>query len=71
MPATDPPCGEFLWGSGAHEENSKTKLLEFLVKVNKRVPSVFSSPNEEDLHGEKERARARAAAGAGTLPQPL
>ena len=46
---SDPPRYEFLWGPGAHAETSKMKVLEFLAKVNDRVPSAFSSQYEEAL----------------------
>ncbi|KAI4554236.1 hypothetical protein MJG53_019535 [Ovis ammon polii x Ovis aries] len=63
---SDPPRYEFLWGPRAHAETSKMKVLEFLAKVNDKVPSAFSSQYEEALRDEEERARATVPARPGT-----
>ncbi|XP_037368481.1 melanoma-associated antigen B18-like [Talpa occidentalis] len=63
---SDPPRFEFLWGTRAHVETSKMKVLEFLAKVHDTVPSAFPAWYEEALRDEDERARARAAARART-----
>ncbi|XP_004690147.1 PREDICTED: melanoma-associated antigen B18-like [Condylura cristata] len=63
---SDPPRHEFLWGTRAHVETSKMKVLEFLAKVHDTVPSAFPAWYEEALRDEEERAQARAAARART-----
>ncbi|XP_040859140.1 trophinin-like [Ochotona curzoniae] len=64
VPDSDPPRYEFLWGSRAHAETSKMKVLEFLSKIHDTVPSAFPDWYEEALKDEEERAQARAAAKA-------
>ncbi|XP_004588015.2 uncharacterized protein LOC101528802 [Ochotona princeps] len=64
VPDSDPPRYEFLWGSRAHAETSKMKVLEFLSKIHDTVPSAFPDWYEEALRDEEERAQARAAARA-------
>nr|XP_014338646.1 PREDICTED: LOW QUALITY PROTEIN: melanoma-associated antigen B5-like [Bos mutus] len=54
---SDPPPYEFLWGSKAHLETSKMKVLEFLAKVNDAVPSDFPAYYEEALRDEEESPR--------------
>ncbi|XP_058391602.1 melanoma-associated antigen B10-like [Diceros bicornis minor] len=66
VPNSDPPRYEFLWGPRAHAETSKMKVLEFVAKIHKTVPSAFPSWYAEALRDEEERARARAAARART-----
>ncbi|XP_044792400.2 melanoma-associated antigen B10 [Bubalus bubalis] len=61
---SDPPCYEFLWGSRAHAETTKMKVLEFTAKIHNMVPTAFPSLYEEALRDEEERARARASAKA-------
>ncbi|XP_021485363.2 melanoma-associated antigen B3-like [Meriones unguiculatus] len=39
---SNPPRYEFLWGSQAHAETSKMKVLEYLAKTNKTTPHVIS-----------------------------
>ncbi|XP_032696693.1 melanoma-associated antigen B17 [Lontra canadensis] len=64
VPNSDPPRYEFLWGSRAHAETSKMKVLEFLAKISDTVPSAFHSRYEEALRDEEERAQASLAAKA-------
>lgn len=66
VPNSDPPRFEFLWGSRAHAETSKMKVLEFLSKLNGTAPSDFPCRYEEALRDEEERSRATAATMAGT-----
>ncbi|XP_007954403.1 melanoma-associated antigen B2-like [Orycteropus afer afer] len=47
VPNSDPPRYEFLWGPRAHAEANKTKVLEFLAKVNDMQPTAFPAPYEE------------------------
>ena len=61
---SDPPCYEFLWGSRAHAETTKMKVLEFMAKIHNMVPTAFPSLYEEALRDEEERAQARASAKA-------
>uniref|UniRef100_A0A4W2GK74 MAGE domain-containing protein n=1 Tax=Bos indicus x Bos taurus TaxID=30522 RepID=A0A4W2GK74_BOBOX len=61
---SDPPCYEFLWGSRAHAETTKMKVLEFTAKIHNMVPTAFPSLYEEALRDEEERAQARALAKA-------
>ncbi|KAM5197147.1 melanoma-associated antigen B4-like [Hipposideros larvatus] len=66
VPNSDPPRFEFLWGSRAHAEISKMKVMEFLSKINANAPSDFPCCYEDALRDEEERARATAATMAGT-----
>ncbi|XP_032957242.1 melanoma-associated antigen B4-like [Rhinolophus ferrumequinum] len=66
VPYSDPPSFEFLWGSRAHAEISKMKVLEFLSKINGTTPSDFPCHYEQALRDEEQRARATAATMAGT-----
>ncbi|XP_045327407.1 melanoma-associated antigen B16-like [Leopardus geoffroyi] len=60
---SDPAQFEFLWGSRAHAETTKMKVLEFLAKVHGTDPSSFPSQYEEALQEEEEeRTRARMSA---------
>ncbi|XP_024844848.1 melanoma-associated antigen B2-like [Bos indicus] len=65
VPGSDPPRYEFLWGPKALTENSKTKVLQFLTKVNNLVPDALLPHYEEALREEAERTGARAATGTG------
>ncbi|XP_015317236.1 melanoma-associated antigen B2 [Bos taurus] len=65
VPGSDPPHYEFLWGPKALTENSKTKVLQFLTKVNDLVPDALLPHYEEALREEAERTGARAATGTG------
>nr|XP_014332379.1 PREDICTED: melanoma-associated antigen B2 [Bos mutus] len=47
VPGSDPPRYEFLWGPKALTENSKTKVLQFLTKVNDLVPDALLPHYEE------------------------
>ncbi|XP_004686023.1 PREDICTED: melanoma-associated antigen 9-like [Condylura cristata] len=58
VPRSDPPRYEFLWGSRAHAETNKMKVLEFLAKIKGTDPISFSCWYEEALRDEEERARA-------------
>ncbi|KAM5290322.1 melanoma-associated antigen B4-like [Glossophaga mutica] len=55
---SSPPRYEFLWGPRAHAETSKMKILEFVAKMNDRVPTAFPAYYQEALKDEEERARA-------------
>ncbi|XP_028379234.1 melanoma-associated antigen B2-like [Phyllostomus discolor] len=74
VPNSDPPCYEFLWGPRAHAETSKMKILEFVAKMNDRVPTSFPAYYAEALKDEEERARAALKASspskAGSDPRP-
>ncbi|KAB0372088.1 hypothetical protein FD755_015880 [Muntiacus reevesi] len=61
---SDPPYYEFLWGSRAHAETTKMKVLEFMAKIHNMAPTAFPSLYEEALRDEEERAQARASAKA-------
>ncbi|XP_055249655.1 melanoma-associated antigen B2-like [Moschus berezovskii] len=65
VPGSDPPRYEFLWGPKVLTESSKTKVLEFLAKVNSSAHTAFPPQYEEAWREEVESTRARAAAGAG------
>ena len=65
VPGSNPPRYEFLWGPKALTENSKTKVLQFLTKVNDLVPDALLPHHEEALREEAERTGARAATGTG------
>ncbi|XP_008824524.1 melanoma-associated antigen 10-like, partial [Nannospalax galili] len=58
VPNSHPPSFEFLWGSRAHAETTKMRILEFLAKINGCEPSSFSYWYEEALRDEEERAWA-------------
>ncbi|KAB0339102.1 hypothetical protein FD755_025056, partial [Muntiacus reevesi] len=62
VPGSNPPRYEFLWGPKALTENCKTKVLQFLSKVNNLVPNALLPHYEEAWREEVESARARAAA---------
>ncbi|CAH6780285.1 melanoma-associated antigen B4 [Phodopus roborovskii] len=47
---------DFLWGSRAHVETSKMKVLEVWARINDTVPSFFPTPYEEALKDQMERA---------------
>ncbi|KAL1766555.1 hypothetical protein HispidOSU_016097 [Sigmodon hispidus] len=57
---------DFLWGSRAHVETSKMKVLEVWAKINDTVPSFFSTPYEEALKDQMERAEQNSSALACT-----
>ncbi|XP_043316008.1 melanoma-associated antigen B2-like isoform X1 [Cervus elaphus] len=65
VPSSDPPRYEFLWGPKALAESSKTKVLEFLAKVNSSAHTALPPNYEEAWREEVESTRARAAASAG------
>ncbi|XP_055293531.1 melanoma-associated antigen B2-like [Moschus berezovskii] len=65
VPGSDPPRYEFLWGPKALTESSKTKVLQFLTKVNDAVPDALLPHYEEAFREELESPGARAAASAG------
>ena len=65
VPGSNPPRYEFLWGPKALTENSKTKVLQFLTKVNNLVPDALLPHYEEALREEAESSGARAATGTG------
>ncbi|DAA12689.1 TPA: melanoma antigen family B, 4-like [Bos taurus] len=70
VPGSNPPRYEFLWGPKALTENSKTKVLQFLTKVNDLVPDALLPHYEEALREEAERTGARAATGTGPSASP-
>ncbi|XP_033616035.1 melanoma-associated antigen 10 isoform X1 [Fukomys damarensis] len=55
VPNSDPARYEFLWGPRAHAETSKTKVLEFLAKVNDTTPNAFTLCYGEVLGDEGNR----------------
>uniref|UniRef100_A0A671DNU8 MAGE domain-containing protein n=1 Tax=Rhinolophus ferrumequinum TaxID=59479 RepID=A0A671DNU8_RHIFE len=61
VPYSDPPSFEFLWGSRAHAEISKMKVLEFLSKINGTTPSDFPCHYEQALRDEEQRAQVKRA----------
>ncbi|XP_055249814.1 melanoma-associated antigen B2-like [Moschus berezovskii] len=65
VPGSDPPRYEFLWGPKALTESSKTKVLQFLTKVNDAVPDALLPHYEEAFREELESTGARAADSAG------
>uniref|UniRef100_A0A8C6D305 MAGE domain-containing protein n=1 Tax=Moschus moschiferus TaxID=68415 RepID=A0A8C6D305_MOSMO len=65
VPGSDPPRYEFLWGPKALTESSKTKVLQFLTKVNGAGPDALLQHYEEAFREELESPGARAAASAG------
>lgn len=50
------PRYDFLWGSRAHRETSKMKVLQVWAKINDTVPSFFPALYEEALKEQMERA---------------
>ncbi|XP_025227457.1 melanoma-associated antigen C2 [Theropithecus gelada] len=58
VPNSSPPYYEFLWGPRAHSESIKSKVLEFLAKLNNTVPSSFPSWYKDALKDVEERAQA-------------
>ncbi|XP_077003207.1 melanoma-associated antigen B1-like [Tamandua tetradactyla] len=67
VPHSDPPRYEFLWGSRAHAETTKMKVLEVLAKINDTVPSSFPDLYQEALRDEQERAGASLTGRIGTM----
>lgn len=63
---SNPPRYELLWGPKALVETTKTKVLQFLSKVNDTIPVAFPSYYEEVLREQGARAQARGATRAGT-----
>ncbi|XP_028636149.1 melanoma-associated antigen B4-like [Grammomys surdaster] len=61
----DPPKYVFLWGSRAHAETTKMKVLEVLAKINDGIPSSFPCLYEEALIDEANRAARRVTAVPG------
>ncbi|XP_054437791.1 melanoma-associated antigen 10-like [Pteronotus mesoamericanus] len=59
VPNSHPACYEFLWGSRAHAETSKMKVLEFLAQINGSDPRSFPHWYEEALRDEEQRNKAR------------
>ncbi|XP_029787294.1 melanoma-associated antigen B16-like isoform X2 [Suricata suricatta] len=56
---SNPSQFEFLWGSRAHAETTKMKVLEFLMKVEGTSPMSYPSQYADALRDEEERAKAR------------
>ncbi|XP_070145674.1 melanoma-associated antigen B2-like [Ovis canadensis] len=65
VPGSDPPRYEFLWGPKALTETCKTKVLQFLTKVNDLVPDALLPHYLEVSREEVENTGAGAAAGTG------
>ncbi|KAI4529054.1 hypothetical protein MG293_020889 [Ovis ammon polii] len=63
VPGSDPPRYEFLWGPKALTETCKTKVLQFLTKVNDLVPDALLPHYLEVSREEVENTGAGAAAG--------
>ncbi|XP_034341820.1 melanoma-associated antigen B4-like [Arvicanthis niloticus] len=63
----DPPKYVFLWGSRAHAETTKMKVLEVLAKINGGVPSSFPCLYEEALTDEANRAARRVTVVPGNV----
>uniref|UniRef100_A0A8C9Q893 MAGE domain-containing protein n=1 Tax=Spermophilus dauricus TaxID=99837 RepID=A0A8C9Q893_SPEDA len=49
VPNSDPVCYEFKWGSRAHTETNKKKILEFLTKLKDTIPGSFPTWYKEAL----------------------
>ncbi|XDB67026.1 PREDICTED: melanoma-associated antigen B2-like [Capra hircus] len=62
VPGSDPPRYEFLWGPKALTETCKTKVLQFLTKVNDLVPDALLPHYLEASREEVENTGAGAAA---------
>nr|KAF6283609.1 MAGE family member A11 [Pipistrellus kuhlii] len=54
VPNSQPARYEFLWGPRAHAETTKLKVLDFLLRVYKRVPNSIPPLSEEAMSGEEE-----------------
>ncbi|MXQ99812.1 hypothetical protein E5288_WYG019739 [Bos mutus] len=65
VPSSDPPRYEFLWGPKALTQNSKTKVLQILTRVNDSAPDTLQPRYEDSWREEVESSGARAAAGTG------
>ncbi|XP_068817978.1 melanoma-associated antigen B2-like [Capricornis sumatraensis] len=65
VPSSDPPRYEFLWGPKALTETCKTKVLQFLTKVNDLVPDALLPHYLEPSREEVENTGAGAAAETG------
>ncbi|XP_052519591.1 melanoma-associated antigen B2-like [Budorcas taxicolor] len=65
VPGSNPPRYEFLWGPKALTETCKTKVLQFLTKVNHLVPDALLPHYLEASREEVENTGAGAAAGTG------
>ncbi|XP_055453785.1 melanoma-associated antigen B4-like [Psammomys obesus] len=60
---SDPPRYEFLWGSRAHDENTKVKVMEVLRKIREAIPSYNPQQYDETLSNQGERADRDEAPG--------
>nr|XP_051683617.1 melanoma-associated antigen B1 [Oryctolagus cuniculus] len=67
VPNSNPPSYEFLWGTRAHAETTKMKVLEVLAKINDTVPRCYPDLYEEALRDEQEKAGLQAAGRASTV----
>ncbi|XP_010832247.1 PREDICTED: melanoma-associated antigen B2-like [Bison bison bison] len=65
VPSSDPPRYEFLWGPKALTQNSKTKVLQILTRVNDSAPDTLQPRYEDSWREEVESSGATAAAGTG------
>ena len=63
VPGSDPPRYEFLLGPNTLTQNSKTKVLQILTKVNDSAPDTLQPRYEDSWREEVESSGARAAAG--------
>ncbi|KAM9577932.1 LOW QUALITY PROTEIN: melanoma-associated antigen B2-like [Trichechus inunguis] len=70
VPNSDPPRYEFLWGPRAQAEASKTKILEFLAKINDTDPSDSEAVYEEIWRMRKGELQAENGLGPVLLPGP-
>ncbi|KFO31576.1 melanoma-associated antigen B1 [Fukomys damarensis] len=65
VPGSDPPRYQFQWGSRAHVETSKLKILQFLAKIISSNISDFVPYYEKALRDEKEKTQAKVDADPG------
>ncbi|XP_004417114.1 PREDICTED: melanoma-associated antigen B5-like [Odobenus rosmarus divergens] len=68
---SDPPRYEFLWGPKAQAETSKMKVLDFLAKVNDRIPGAFPSYCKEALQDQEDEVQVRAMVRASTIAKVI
>ncbi|XP_006998168.1 melanoma-associated antigen B4-like [Peromyscus maniculatus bairdii] len=62
VPGSHPPTYEFLWGSRAHDETIKAKVLDVLAKIKNAIPGFYPQQYEEALSNQAERAARRGEA---------
>lgn len=59
VPNVDPPRYEFLWGSRARNETTRTKVVDVLTKIRNAMPGFYPQQYEEALSNHAERAARR------------